>query len=385
MKFRLVTLVIAFVALTALAPLRSSAQEKDHGGGKLIEFDPPGTTKTVSQICGAYCGTQAYANNSWGAVVGFYTDEYVVPYAFLRTPDGHFISFQAPGAGTGHYQNEGTVAYSINDWGAIAGELQNADLVYRGFVRYPDGSFDTFDVTGAGTMAGQGTVAFNINLEGATAGIYFDSSGTQHGFVRSPQGETVTIDPLGSIYTMVCEETCLNWKGEVTGFWVDTSFTYHGFLREPDGQLTTFDAPPPSTTTASTVVTVAASINSEGTIAGYTQDSNNVYHGFIRTHDGNFTAFDLPVAGSGANQGTAPFSINDSGAVTGQYTDANNGNYGFSFYSDGSYATFAAPGAGPAGTRPSTNNRFGAVTGWWVDSTGLNHGFVWYPRECFPF
>ena len=61
--------------------------------------------------------------------------------------------------------------------------------------------------------------------------------------MRSPFGKITSFDPPGSIYTFVCEETCLNAAGEITGSYYDASGVQHGFLRESDGTITSFDAP----------------------------------------------------------------------------------------------------------------------------------------------
>lgn len=345
-----------------------------HFGRHLVEFNAPGAATESTTACAPFCGTFAYANNDLGLVVGYYTDANVVPHGFLRFPDGRIIPFDAPGAGLGHGLNQGTAAYSVNDFGVIAGQFQDPNYLYHGFVRRPDGSFTTFDANGAGTGVNQGTLAFDINLEGATAGIYIDGSGIYHGFVRSPRGESTTsIDPPNSVFTYVCEETCLNVRGAITGFYVDSN-GQHGFLREPDGTITPIDAP------GAVEGTTAASLNAEGTITGYLLDSNGTGHGFVRYCSGSFITFEDPEAGSVAGQGTYPFSINLVGAVTGQYTDASNVNYGFERSADGKFTSFDAPNAAPgqsAGTRPSTNNLEGSVTGWWIDANNLNHGFVW--------
>src|SRR5271166_5270133 len=368
MKFRISTLVFSLCALAALTTsVRSSAQQ-------LIEFDAPGAGTVSLPSCAPACGTLAYANNDLGVIVGFYTDKYIVPHGFLRTPDGNVISFDAPGAGLGHGLDEGTVAFSINDLGVIAGQYEDSSYVYHGFVRYPGGSFATFDAPGAGTGANQGTLAFNVNLEGATAGIYIDGSNVYHGFVRSPQGKITSFDPPGSTYTYVCEETCLNLEGAITGFYSDASGVTHGFVRAPNGNITVIDAP------GSPAETVAASINLEGTITGYFVDSCGcLIHGFVRTPSGEFTPFDVPGA---SGLGTAAFSINLFGAATGEYFDSNNVMHGFSRSAWGTFATFSAKDGGTGafqGTRPSTNNAEGAVTGWYVDANNLNHGFLWRP------
>jgi hypothetical protein len=389
MRFRIITLVYSLCALAAVTiPVRLSAQTKQDDSvsyshdAELIEFDAPGAGTVASPACGSACGTIALANNDLGVVVGYYTDAHVVPHGFLRAPNGDVVSFEAPGAGLGHGLDQGTVAYSINDLGVIAGQLQDSSYVYRGFVRYPDGSFATFEAPGAGTSSSRacapfcGTYALDINLGGATAGYYVDGEGVYHGFVRSSLGEITSFDPTGSVVTFVCEETCLNLEGATTGYYSDASGAIHGFVREPGGNITTVDAP------GAVGFTGGASINPEGTITGYFLDSSGTAHGFVRTRGGDFTTFDVP-SDTGAVE-TAAFSINLFGAVTGEFLDTSNVMHGFSRSACGTFATFDAPGAGTAagqGTRPSTNNLEGTVTGWWIDGNSLNHGFVWIPGD----
>ena len=178
----------------------------------------------------------------------------------------------------------------------------------------------------------------------------------------------MSIDPPGSVFTVVCEETCLTLDGTVVGFYFDSSFIPHGFVRHANGTIITFDAPAPAGLSG----TVAASINPKGVITGYSADSNFVYHGFVRRPDGSFTTFDDPKAGTAppsppiTYEGTASFSINLVGTTTGQYFDASNNAHGFERFPDGQFANFDAPHAAlgsNAGTRPSTNNAQGEVAG----------------------
>src|SRR5208283_1202634 len=114
MKFRTwtsLTVVCLFAALAITLP--TSAQ------GHITEFDAPGAAKVSSPACAPDCGTLAQVNNDLGVIVGYYTDEYVVPHGFLRNPDGSFTKFDAPGAGTGAF--EGTAFGEINLEGATAG------------------------------------------------------------------------------------------------------------------------------------------------------------------------------------------------------------------------------------------------------------------------
>jgi len=75
-------------------------------------------------------------------------------------------------------------------------------------------------------------------------------------------------------------------------------------------------------------------INSEGAMAGYYVNANNVSHGFVRVRDGAITEFDVPGAGTGQYEGTQAYDINRAGEVTGYYIDANGVYHGFLRFPD---------------------------------------------------
>ena len=54
-----------------------------------------------------------------------------------------------------------------------------------------------------------------------------------------------------------------------------------------------------------------------------------MFHGFVRTKQGDITTFDVPGAGTGMFQGTYPTANNPEDAIPGNYTDANGVNHGF--------------------------------------------------------
>ncbi|MGA9688201.1 MAG: hypothetical protein WBQ81_15700, partial [Candidatus Sulfotelmatobacter sp.] len=62
-------------------------------------------------------------------------------------------------------------------WGAAA-----LPALAQSFPSEP--TFTTFEAPGAGTGAAQGTVPFSINTAGAIAGMYYDANNAYHGFVR---------------------------------------------------------------------------------------------------------------------------------------------------------------------------------------------------------
>jgi hypothetical protein len=345
---------------------------------RLIEFDAPGAATVSSPVCAPYCGTVAYANNDSGAIVGFYTDKYVVPHAFLRYPNGFVRRFDAPGAGLGHGLNEGTGAYAINRHYAIAGQYQDSHLVYHGFLRHPDGMVTTFSDPLGGTTKNLGTYAWDVNDAEQTAGIYLDAKGNYHGFLRDPSGTFTTVDPPGSVFTYVCEETCLSTDGTVAGSFENAKGIQYGFLRAPDGKFTTFSAPGASATRGGG----AASLTDEGVIAGYFYDpeAQSLQSvdavAFVRYKNGSIRVF--PDSGFQ----TVAYSINCANAIAGALLDKNAVYHGFERRADGAVATFDAPDAAPIaglGTRVSTNNARGEVTGWYFDKKELVHGFVWLP------
>jgi len=384
MKFKIIRVFFflgAFVAFSISASRSVQAQHEGFGGTQnceITEFDAPDAS-TLPNL-----GTVALDINVGGIIVGYYVDKNIVAHGFLRTPDGKIIPFDAPGAGLEHGAGQGTAAYGINDLGVIAGEVEDQNKLFHGFLRFRDGSFTTFDAPGAGTSANQGTVPLNINLFGVTAGYFIDGNNVTHGFVRSADGDIRTIDAPGAVKagigTFVCEATCLNLEGEITGWYFDANNTVHGFVRAPDGHLTVVDAP--DAATGNFTGTIGASINAEGTITGYSLDANDTAHSYLRSRDGTFTTFHVPSASTAAGEGTAALAINLFGAVTGEFNDASSVMHGFSRSPRGTFATFDAPHSGTGagqGTNPSSNNAEGAVVGWYIDANNSIHGFLRTP------
>ena len=92
-----------------------------------------------------------------------------------------FITFDAPGAGTG--PGQGTNPFNINPAGAITGPYVDASNVGHGFLRDKNGAITTFDAPGAGTGPFQGTVPFCNNPPAGITGYYIDASNVGHGFL----------------------------------------------------------------------------------------------------------------------------------------------------------------------------------------------------------
>ena len=193
----------------------------------------------TSPAQGCY-GSGASNINAFGIVAGGYEDNAgnFVHHSFARTPDQRLKSIDVPGAGTGSYQGTGCpgCALGLNYWGAIAGVYIDANSVQHGFIRNPYGTFTIFDAPGAGTSSYQGTgcpsdCPTSLNDWGAIMGTYIDANNVFHGYLRTPDGKFATIDPRGSVFTW---SSGMNDAEMITGYYLDANNVYHGFLRIPD-------------------------------------------------------------------------------------------------------------------------------------------------------
>ena len=392
MNARIVSGISAMVLLTSLTmiPVRlvTAQDNHDNEAGKLITFDAPGAGTGSGQ------GTFGLGINPAGTIAGSYQDANNVYHGFLRAPDGSITTFDAPGEGTGPFQ--GTIAFGLSQEGAIAAYYIDASNVNHGFLRAPDGSITTFDAPGAGTGSGPGgfigdsnpgTQAESINPAGAIAGQYRDASNVYHGFLRASDGTFTTFDAPGAGTdpfqgTITASFSGLNPAGAIVGWYVDASNVNHGYVRARDGTFTTFEAPGAGTDSGQG--TILDSINPAGATTGYYFDASNVSHGLLRTSDGAITTFEAPGAGTGPGQGTFGGNINPAGAIAGSYIDASNVSHGFVRTAGGTIATFDVPGAGTGpfqGTFPFSNNPAGQISGYYIDASNMTHSFLRTPRQ----
>jgi uncharacterized membrane protein len=355
----------------------TSAQEP-----RIIKFDAPNSGTL------AYTGTEATGVNFFGTVTGTVTDNNFGTHGFVRTPDGKFTDFDAPGADP---VVGCTCPSAINDLGMVAGYYIDTNGVSHGFLRSPNGKFTTFDVPGVG---GYGSAPIAMNPEGAIVGYYTDSNYSFHAFLRSPDGKFTTwIGPdactgngAGGCYGTGASN--INAFGTIAGGFEDNSgnFVHHSFVRKAEGKLKTFDVP--SAGTGSYQGTgcpgCALGLNHLGAIAGIYSDANSVNHGFVRSPDGKFTTFDAPGAGTGSYEGTGcysdcPVSLNNWGAITGVYIDANFVYHGYLRSPEGKIVTVDPVGS--TRTFPDGINDFGSITGYYLDANNVYHSFLTVPRK----
>jgi hypothetical protein len=266
-------------------------------GGKLTVFDPPavGKAKTL--------GTTAGRINDAGDVVGFFlTGAGSAPttyHGFLRKADGTFTIIDDPKAGTAQNpqngRKEGTQAFAINNAGEIVGSYIDSKSNRFGFIRYPNGRFAEFGPSGpgAGTLGAHGgmtgTIPTGIDAAGVVAGTYTDAKGLFNGFLRETDGAFRTFDAQGATAgTGLLKGTIpLNVNlstGAVVGFFADSSGVFHGFERSAAGAVTVINPPGMGSNAASFLAGAGAGgVNEFGDVAGGYSDASGVLHGFIFT------------------------------------------------------------------------------------------------------
>jgi len=162
---------------------------------------------------------------------------------------------------------------------------------------------------------------------------------------------------------------------------VSASAQHHKHL-----SITTFDVP--AAGTSANQGTVVAAINQRGEISGFYVDANNFYHGFLRSPEGAITTFDAPHAGA---IGTLAVGLNRQGTIVGQYTDRYCSYHGFLRRPDGTFTTFTNPDSfeskGENGSCVGTGlfdiNLFGVIAGGYFDKNFVSHTFVLYPNGTF--
>jgi hypothetical protein len=120
--------------------------------------------------------------------------------------------------------------------------------------------------------------------------------------------------------------------------------------------------------------TVAETISPDGSVAGYFIDSNGVLHGFFRSNTGKYAKFDPT-----GSVWTFVSQMNSQLEIVGTYADSSGVSHGFVRFPQGKITAFDAPGAGTGndqGTSPNGINAGGEVTGVYRDSNNLTHGFL---------
>jgi uncharacterized membrane protein len=229
-----------------------------------------------------------------------------------------------------------------------------------------------------------GTLPEGINDEGAIVGFYTDANVVPHGFVRSPGGAIFPFDAPGAGLGAGLDEGTVAYGisdlGAIVGYYQDSQYVFHGFVRGPDGHFAPVDAL--GAGTGAYQGTVDATINLEGETAGYYYDSAGTAHGFVRSPGGQITPFDA--APSANTYVPNSNTINAEGAVVGYYFDSSGTGHGYVRWPSGNVVTIDPQGS--VLTLAASINAQGAITGYYFDSTNAVHGFVRAPSgKITPF
>ena len=166
--------------------------------GSFTKLDPPGSIRSQGGFI-----------NAQGQVVGTYRDANEKRHGFIWR-NGVFITTSI------NVPNDdpvlGTVAFGINDVGAVVGNYVDArDHIRHGFLRSSSGDFTTFDGPGAVL-----TIAEGINNAGTIVGLYVDDKDAVHGFVLK-NGNFTTVDVLKEHNPQHTEIYSINAIGEIVG------------------------------------------------------------------------------------------------------------------------------------------------------------------------
>ena len=190
-------------------------------GGELQQYDFPGAAETyiygLSDETGALSGnivdaagvSHAFSGdliitfpgavntygdfvNAAGAVVGSYVDADGMFHGFIRHPDGSFTTIDLPKMPNLAFLFVNT----ITDLGIIGFRAKAANDIPRSYILLPDGTL--YEVQLPGSVS---TVVRNVNQDGSIIGYYDLADGRRLGFVGrptpQPDGEN-----FGSIFTM---------------------------------------------------------------------------------------------------------------------------------------------------------------------------------------
>ena len=293
-------------------------------------------------------GTMPTAISGHSVITGYYSDNNRVNHGFVGKASGTMTTFDVPGA------NQGTTPTGINEQGTITGTYGDGHA--HGFVRHPDGSFETFSV-----MTDSNPTA--INSKGVVTGY------SQFiGFVRAADGTITPFSVPGGTNTYAM---AINGKGVIAGYDIAaTDGSVHAFVRATDGTMAPIDVPGADGT-------IAQSIDSKGDIVGYSYGGAG-HQGFLRTKNGTITSF----RPQGCDVYTA--SIAFDGDIVGQCVDSSFVSHGYIRHPDGSLETYSAPGAGnspSAGTYPAQIGPNGKSVGYYQDNGGVNHGYRLNAKE----
>jgi uncharacterized membrane protein len=207
--------------------------------------------------------TDFYQVNNPGQIAGDYYGNDGVYHAIVYNSANGTYTYLPDNAS---YLNN--LAGGINNKGLVVGNFFPDATFTNGVGWFYNGSSYTIFSDPLATPGSEGTITYSVNDAGIVAGVYIDASGADHGFVYNGSTFT-TIDPPGSVDTLLFG---INNSNVVVGRYFDSAGLRHGFI-DDNGQFTTIDFP-------GAVGTGLSGINDKGDLVGYYFDSNGFLHGF---------------------------------------------------------------------------------------------------------
>ena len=336
----------------------ASGIRRGFSGDIIVEF--PGALETYADFV-----------NAEGGMVGSYVDADGVYNAYVRVPDGGFVSLNLTTEGKQEY----FFVHGINDARVIVARAKPVDGLPRTYVGlFPEG-LQALKFPGSVSTEG-----YNINQDGSVVGHYDSPDGRRHGFIARPITDTTAPveaapvpPPVFAYYTF---ETIDVPGVDFLALTASSDFEdYAGYTRSADGEkevaftlidgvFMTYDFP-------GSQKTHFYALGNNGNAAGHYQDSDGLYHGVV-LEDGELRQYDFPDAVE-----TFLYGISDAtGALTGSFIDASGVRRGFSGDLIVAYPEAAA-------TYADFVNAEGGVIGSFVDAQGVFYPYIRNPDGRF--
>ncbi len=189
--------------------------------GELKQYDFPGAAQTfiygISDETGALSGnavdeagvSRAFSGdlsfmfpgavatygdfvNAAGVIVGSYRDADGMFHGFMRNPDGSFITIDVPEKPNLEFLFVNT----ITDVGVVGFRAKAVNDILRSYILLPSGILHEVRLPGSVI-----TVVRNVNQDGSIIGYYDTADGRRHGFVGIPVDKAVS-DHFGNYYNV---------------------------------------------------------------------------------------------------------------------------------------------------------------------------------------
>lgn len=285
-------------------------------------------------------------------------------FSLFGQPAPQFVTIDVPGAAH-------TYAAAISNDGAILGRWQDAAGNLHAFFM-ANGSMTTFDCQGAVSTSPN---AMNAGFQ--VVGTYRDAAGKWTGFLldlANPNSwvaagaRCVALEPKGAVGRNSSTAAIgISDAGEVAGWFDDGQNQWHGYLYRA-GIYMTFDLLEGSADNPRGMWPL--SMSPTGELIGHMQVPGDRMRGWSLAGN-KLLVLDFPPGD--ANGMTCSFAMNSKGEMTGHYLRTGEVVRGF-HYRDGVYTSFEVPGAKRTDAR-GINER-GDIVGFYVDANNVNHGFL---------